>query len=301
MKSGKLYDAVYIGNYTKDTITSPGGTKYVDGGAVNYAAHAANALGYDVAVVTRLAKEDERVVNKLTQAGIDCFPTYTHSSTLMHLDYPTLDPDVRELSVADTAGSITLDEIADLQAKTAVIGTSFRGEVDMAVVRALRTKKMTVAVDMQGFVRVLRDQKLYYEPWPEMETALPDIDILKSDAVEAGHLTGERDIYRAVRFFANLGVKEVVLTHKNGLLVYANGQSFEAGFYPKSLDGRSGRGDTCLGTYAAVRLDMPPQEACIWAAAVTTLKMERLGPFNRSIAEVEALISEKYREKSIFD
>ena len=37
----KNYDVLYIGNYTKDTIISPAGVKYVDGGAVNYAAHAA--------------------------------------------------------------------------------------------------------------------------------------------------------------------------------------------------------------------------------------------------------------------
>jgi hypothetical protein len=33
----KNYDVLYIGNYTKDTIVSPSGTRYVDGGR-NYAA-----------------------------------------------------------------------------------------------------------------------------------------------------------------------------------------------------------------------------------------------------------------------
>ena len=60
----KNYDVLYIGNYTKDTIISPAGTKYVDGGAVNYAAHAAAKLGMKVAVVTRLSQEDDRVVEK---------------------------------------------------------------------------------------------------------------------------------------------------------------------------------------------------------------------------------------------
>ena len=73
----KNYDVLYIGNYTKDTIISPAGTKYADGGAVNYAAHAAAQLGMQVAVVTRLAKEDDRVVDKFAKAGIDCFVTYT--------------------------------------------------------------------------------------------------------------------------------------------------------------------------------------------------------------------------------
>src|SRR5215216_6336611 len=107
----KNYDVLYIGNYTKDTIISPAGVKYVDGGAVNYAAHAAARLGLSVAVVTRLAKEDDHVVEKLIQAGIDCYPTYTPQSTLMTLDYPTSDPDIRTLSVSATAGSITAREV----------------------------------------------------------------------------------------------------------------------------------------------------------------------------------------------
>ncbi|HET6821058.1 MAG TPA: hypothetical protein VFH34_00340, partial [Anaerolineales bacterium] len=94
----KHYDVLYIGNYTKDTIVSPADTKVVDGGAVNYAANAAVRLGKNVAVVTRLAKEDEHVVEKLKQSGIDCYVTYAPTSTLMRLEYPTTDPDLRTLS-----------------------------------------------------------------------------------------------------------------------------------------------------------------------------------------------------------
>ncbi len=36
MSENKAYDVVCIGNYTKDTIVSPAGVTYVDGGAVNY-------------------------------------------------------------------------------------------------------------------------------------------------------------------------------------------------------------------------------------------------------------------------
>ena len=82
MLSEKLYDVVCIGNYTKDTIITPSGTRYVDGGGMNYAAHAAKKLGCHVGVVTRLAREDERVVEKFRSSGIDCYPTFTPSSNL---------------------------------------------------------------------------------------------------------------------------------------------------------------------------------------------------------------------------
>ena len=293
------YDVVYIGNYTKDTIISPSGIRYVDGGAVNYAAHAAARLGCKVAVVTRLAREDDRVVEKFTQSGIDCFATYTPSSTLMKLEYPTTNPDIRHLSVGAVAGPITAIDVEDINMRAAVIGSSLRGEVGLEVIHALREKNVLVAADMQGFVRVLRGVELKYEPWDEMQSTLAYVDVVKSDAVEAEFLTGETDIFKAVKYYADMGPREIVLTHKDGLLVYADGKFHEMCFYPQCLDGRSGRGDTCVGTYVAKRLSLAPREAGIWAAAVTSLKMENLGPFNRSVDEVEALIHARYKHGSI--
>lgn len=295
----KTYDVLYIGNYTKDTIISPSGTRYVDGGAVNYAAHAAGRLGAQVAVITHLAQEDERVIHKFSAAGIDSFPVYTHLSTLMKLEYPTTDPDIRTLSVTATADPIVASEVESLSTRAAVIGSSLRGEVGLDVIQALKRKGVLLAADMQGFVRVLRGETLAYESWPEMAETLACIDVVKSDAVEAEFLTGETDIYKAARFYAAMGPREIVLTHKDGLLIHTADRDYEMSFFPARLDGRSGRGDTCIGTYVAKRLSLSPCQAGIWAAAVTSLKMEELGPFNRSLAEVEAFIYKNYNHGSI--
>ncbi|MCX6038873.1 MAG: PfkB family carbohydrate kinase [Chloroflexi bacterium] len=298
MKPSQIYDVVYIGNYTKDTIITPSGTKYVDGGGTNYAAHAAAPLGLKIAVVTRLAKEDDRVAEKFTQAGIDCYPTYTPQSTEMCLEYPTTDPDIRNLSVNGLAGAITVSQVENLEMRAAVIGSSLRGEVGLDVIRALKEKKVFLAADMQGFVRILQGKSLVYAPWEEMKATLACLDVLKSDAVEAEFLTGQTDIFKAAKIYAGMGPKEIVLTHKDGLLIYADGKCCEMGFYPAQLNGRSGRGDTCIGTYVAMRLSKSPGQAGIWAAAVTSLKMEKLGPFDRPLSDVEALIRTKYDHHS---
>jgi sugar/nucleoside kinase (ribokinase family) len=167
------------------------------------------------------------------------------------------------------------------------------------VIRALKEKKVFLAADMQGFVRVLQGQSLVYAPWKEMKATLACLDVLKSDAVEAEFLTGETDIYKAAKIYAGMGPREIVLTHKDGLFIYANGQCYEMGFYPTQLTGRSGRGDTCVGAYVAMRLSKPPCQAGIWAAAVTSLKMEKLGPFDRPLSDVEALIRLRYDHGSI--
>jgi sugar/nucleoside kinase (ribokinase family) len=296
-----VYDLICIGNFTKDMIIAPSGIKYVDGGAMNYSAHAANQLGLRVAVVTHLAKEDQRVVDKFINNGIDCYPTYTASSTTMRLEYPTDDPDLRFLSVASTAGSITIKDVENLQTIAALIGSSLRGEVGLDVIQTLRKKNIFLGADVQGFVRVLRGEELIYESWDEMEDTLAYLDVLKSDAVEAESLTGETDIYKAAKIFAKMGPKEIVLTHKNGVLLYSGDEYHEAGFFPQKLNGRSGRGDTCMGAYMAMRKSLNPPDALIWAAAVTSLKMEKLGPFDRTIAEVKQFINEKYSRVIIED
>jgi sugar/nucleoside kinase (ribokinase family) len=91
------------------------------------------------------------------------------------------------------------------------------------------------------------------------------------------------------------GPKEIVLTHRDGLLVYDGNRYYDAGFYPAKLVGRSGRGDTCIASYMARRLDASPDKAAVWAAAVTSLKMEAEGPFKRTLSDIEDLIRKRYR------
>ncbi len=289
------YDVIYIGNYTKDTIIHPvTGTTHVDGGGAHYAVQAAARLGAKVALVTHLAKNDQYVIDRIEQSGIPCYVKYSPQSTLMQLYYPTTDPDTRTLSVAAIAEPFDGEEMVSISARAAVIGSSLRGEVGLDVLCALKEKNMRLAADMQGFVRVLRGQELKYEPWEEMKATLQMIDVVKSDAVEAEFLTGETDIYRAARFYASLGPREIVLTHKDGVLIHADGEFYDLRFHPARLTGRSGRGDTCIGSYMAVRTNKSPLQAGIWAAAVTSLKMENPGPFNRSIVEVEEFIRQHY-------
>jgi sugar/nucleoside kinase (ribokinase family) len=91
-----------------------------------------------------------------------------------------------------------------------------------------------------------------------------------------------------------LGPREIVLTHKNGLLVLADGRYHEAPFRPVELRGRSGRGDTCVGSYASRRIGADPAESARWAAALTSLKLEAEGVIRRSREDVERLLKEKY-------
>jgi sugar/nucleoside kinase (ribokinase family) len=288
------YDVAFLGNYTKDTIASAAGTRVVDGGAFNYGAHVATQMGLRVAAITRLAREDWRVIEALTALGVDVFAEATPTSTCLRLEYPSSNPDERVIYVTSSAGSFTPAQVAGVQAQALVLGPSFRGEVGLDVIEALAAKRARIAADVQGWVRVVRDGKLAFEAWPEAQSLLSQVEILKADAVEAERLTGEADIRRAAQLLAGLGPKEIVLTHRDGLLVLDDGRFHEAAFYPVALVGRSGRGDTCLAAYVSKRLAASPDQATIWAAALTSLKMEAEGPFRRALGDVEELIQQRY-------
>lgn len=291
----KIYDIAFIGHYTKDTIVSASGTRIVDGGACNYGANVAIRMGLNVAVVTRLAAEDFHVVDGLRRLGVDVFALTTPQSTCLRLEYPTANVDERVIYVTSTAGPFTPAEVEALPARAFVIGASMRGEVGLEVIAELEKKDALLAADVQSFIRVNHNGVLMPAPWPEKQQVMAHLDVLKTDAVEAELLTSETDIKVAAQMIADQGPQEVVITHRNGVLVYADGQFHEADFFPEKLVGRSGRGDTCIASYVAKRLSASPADATVWAAAVTSLKMEAEGPFRREVGEVEELIRRKYR------
>jgi sugar/nucleoside kinase (ribokinase family) len=291
----QCFDLVLIGSYTKDTVVSPAGARQVDGGGFNYGAHVAAMMGMRTAAVTRLSSEDIRVVRALERIGVAVFPAFTPHSTTLRLTYPGDDPDCRTLSVSETAGAFTPGQVRDLEARAFLLNPCIRGEIPAEVVRVLRGKRALLAADVQGFVRALAPGgTLACAEWPEKEEMISCFDVLKADIVEAEALTGTCDLKNAARAIAKWGPGEVVLTHRDGVLVFADDRFFEAPFRPRLLAGRSGRGDTCIAAYVARRLSGSPQDATVWTAAVTSLKLEAEGPIRRTVTDVEDLIAREY-------
>jgi sugar/nucleoside kinase (ribokinase family) len=184
-----------------------------------------------------------------------------------------------------------------LEARAYAVGASVRGEVPTEVVKALAAKGGILAVDVQGFLRIVRNGTLVSDGWPGKEEILRHVTVLKTDAVEAELITGQSDRHAAAKRLAAFGPKEVLLTHGGGVLVYHDGAFHEAPWAPEAVRGRSGRGDTCTSSYLSRRLTAPPEDAVVWAAAVTSLKLEAEGPFRRDLNEVEALYGRLRRDR----
>ena len=290
------FDIAFLGQYTKDKIVDKNGSRIVNGGAYYYGAAAAATMGLRVAAITRLAQEDFPSFNPLVERGVMVKAIPTQQSTCLKLFYPSDNPDERILSVTSIAEPFEPSDVESVSARVWSIGASIRGEVSLEVLKAIKAKNSRIGLDAQGFVRVVRDGQLIYDSdWPEKEEILSLVDVFKADVVEAEILTGTRDLHEAARALARFGVPEFVLTHGSGVVVYSEGSFFEAPFKPRTMIGRSGRGDTCLASYLSARISMPPKEATLWAAALTSLKMEVLGPFSGTCEDVERAIRERYK------
>ena len=290
------YDLAFIGHFTKDTIIRPGSTSVNMGGAWNFGCHVAAALGLKALVVTRLAHEDMAVVEAARRAGVEVQAIETPQSTCLRLVYPGDNPDERTLYVDSSAGPFTPQDVesATRQAGTFLIGASLRGEVSLAVVEKLARNGGRVSLDLQGYLRVERDHLLVHEAWPEAPQYLRLATFLKADIVEATALTGETDVLAAARALAAFGPQEVVITSKDGVAALVSGELFQQPWRAQSLAGRSGRGDTCMSAYVGKRLSANPAEAVLWAAALTSLKMETPGPFMGTIGDVQEAIETRY-------
>ena len=252
-------------------------------------------LGLRVAVVTRLARRDLGSLKELAQVGVYIIVRESAFSTCLRLIYPTDDPDQRTIEVIARAEPFALEDVPSTSSRAYHIGPSIRGEVPAGIVRALKARGAFLSLDAQGYVRVAENGQVRLDRWEECQHTLQWVDLLKVDAAEAELMTGCSDIGIAIARLAEMGPREVLLTHRGGVMAWVEGQVYRAPFRVDQVRGRTGRGDTCTGAYLSKRLlNATAQEATLWAAAVTSLKLEETGPFRRTIDQVRALIREEY-------
>ncbi|MDX9956202.1 MAG: PfkB family carbohydrate kinase, partial [Anaerolineae bacterium] len=188
------------------------------------------------------------------------------------------------------AGPFSPEELPDVTTRVILIASIIAGEVDLPLLKVLAARA-PVGLDIQGFVRVRDGDDLVFHPWEDMAEGLRYVTYLKVDRAEAEMLTGKTDLRLAAQQLAGYGPREIVITQSAGVTVYAEGALYEAPFTPRSLVGRTGRGDTCFASYVGYRLNHSAEEACRFAAAVTTLKQERPGPWNGDLDAVKALLA----------
>ncbi|MEN3010636.1 MAG: PfkB family carbohydrate kinase [Candidatus Bipolaricaulaceae bacterium] len=283
-------DVLLIGHVDKGRVVVGQEVQTLAGGAVHYGGIVLCRLGLRVGVLTRLAQTDRELLADLMQEGAYVFPVFTAETTAIENVIPEPGADQRRCFRRGFAGTFKLEDLPPVSAGLYYVGTIITDEIDLRFLEAVAMRG-PVALDAQGCTRKLVGDELVTDGWEWMEEGLSFVRYLKVDDREAFALTGLADPRKAVKTLARYGPEEVVLTHRAGVLVYAAGDFHEAPFRPRSMVGRTGRGDTCFAAYLGRRiLGDPPEQATRFAAALTTLKLERPGPFRASLDEVHRLM-----------
>jgi len=288
------YDVVILGHFAKDILVINGAEKEALGGAVYYGAMALSNLNYSTAIITLLSKDDFSYLEVLRSDGIDVYPYEADVTSGIKNTYFGENHDKRICEPIAFAGEFKTEHIPEIKTKVFHIGPIMAGEVSLNLIEQITSQFDRVSLDLQGVLRVRDGKNLIFVDWPDKERGLRNIHTVKADSVEAEVITGEKEIIKAARIIAEWGPGEVVITHKDGLMVYAEGKVYEALFTPQSINGRTGRGDTAMVSYLASRLKASPGESCTFAAAVTSMKLEKEGPFDRNYQEVIARIDNDY-------
>ncbi|MDR7466173.1 MAG: PfkB family carbohydrate kinase [Armatimonadota bacterium] len=279
-------DVAFVGHFARDRLVVGGAAEAASGGGVYYGAMAARRLGYTVAVVTKLHPDDFPFLEEMRREGIVVHASPAPQTTGIENIYPDPSTDRRLCHPLGFAGPFTAAEIPPLEARVTIITPLMAGEVSAETVRLLAARG-SVGLDVQGFARVREGDVLVTRDWPGKERDLAAVTYLKADDAEAEVLTGRTDLREAARALADLGPREVLLTHAGGVLAFAGGTFYEGRFTPRAVRGRTGRGDTTFAAYVAARTHADPEYACRLAAAVVSLKLEHPGPYRFTRAEAE--------------
>jgi sugar/nucleoside kinase (ribokinase family) len=139
---------------------------------------------------------------------------------------------------------------------------------------------------MQAMLRSSGDISFAFKDWAEKKQYLPMVTYLKADSLESEAATGTSDLEKAAKMFHQWGAKEIMITYASEVIIYNGEKIYRAPFNPKNLSGRTGRGDTCFGSYLSWRLNHGVEESLKYAAALTSMKMERPGPFLGTLEDV---------------
>jgi sugar/nucleoside kinase (ribokinase family) len=290
----KTYDITFVGHMCYDEITPFGGeARIAPGSAVLCGAVVAARVGKRVAAVVKMAQQDEHILQPMKDVGVDTYLIPSDETTYSRVVHESENVDERRLILVESAGLIDITDVPPLQTRCAHLAGISDTEFDMPLMQGLKSRRYSLSVDMQSFVRhVTPSREIEFSDVANKREIVAMMDKVKLDVVEARILTGTDDLEKAAIIVESWGCPEIVITHSPGVLARVNGKTLYEEFSNKSTVGRTGRGDTTFAAYLSYRLEHDPFESLKFAAALVSIKMETPGPFQGTMEDVARRLRE---------
>ena len=293
----KHYDITFVGHMCYDEIIPFGGKPHIaPGSAVLCGAMVAARVGKKVAVVTKMAKKDESILQPMKDVGVETYLVPSNVTTYAMVIHESANVDERKLAVVKSAGLISINDFPALSSTCVHLAGISDTEFDMALMKGLKSKGYSLSADMQSFVRHITPvtHEIEFSNVSNKKDIAEMMDKLKLDVVEARILTGTEDLEKAAIIVESWGCPETMITHSDGVLARVNGVTHYEKFSNSNVSGRTGRGDTTFAAYLSWRLDHDVRESLKFAAALVSIKMETPGPFKGTLEDVARRLKEKH-------
>ncbi len=276
------HDLCCIGHITLDKVVTPKNTVYMPGGTSFYCSHAIRHFNdIDYKLVTSLAESEMKAVYDLRDKGIDVKAITSKHSVYFENIYGE-NQDNRTQRVLAKADPFAINHIDDINSKIFLLGALLADDFPVELVKYL-SKKADVAIDCQGYLREVRNERVFAIDWSDKIEVLSHVHFLKVNEVEMEVITGFTDIKKGAKQLYDWGVKEVLVTLGSlGSVIY-DGKTFYKipAYVPSEVVDATGCGDTYLTGYLYQRAKGTDiQSAGEFAAAMATIKIEASGPFN---------------------
>lgn len=289
-----MTDICCIGHITKDKIVTPTRTVYMAGGTSFYFAYAINQLPRRISfsLITAMDPTEDEPVRKMQEAGIDVALTPSRNTVFFENKYYGENQNERTQRVLAKADPFNIQQLEHVEAKVFHLGSLLSDDFSPEVVAYLATKGR-ISIDVQGYLREVRGEKVYPVDWKDKLAVLRNTYYLKVNETEMETITGLTEPHEAAKLLHEWGVEEVIITlGSEGSLVFVDDKFYEIPAYPPhEVVDATGCGDTYSAGYLYKRLQgADPTESGKFAAAMCTIKLEHNGPFNRSIEEVNHII-----------
>ena len=295
-----MYDICTIGHITLDKVVTSQSVKFMPGGTSFYFSKAIEQFDLNYTLVTALGKEEAYIVDGLRESGIEVRALPSEFTVYFENIY-SHNQDHREQNVLHTAASFDVPQMPELQARIFHLGPLLSDDISVDLVKHLASKG-EVSLDIQGYLRYVKDKKVFYRDWADKLEALPFITYLKANEFEMQAITGTSDVPDGARYLAEMGVKEVIITlGSKGSVIYADGIFHEIPAYkPAAIMDATGCGDTYMAGYLLQKVKGASiQRAGEFGAAMATLKIASSGPFTGSQADIEHVITEGIYAESV--
>lgn len=292
-----MFDVVIAGHFAKDRDVYLGKARPMLGGASYFGGHVLACLKVRGAILTRCAEKERALLDPLAEKGVSVLCRYGTATTGIENTYLDETRDRRTCRAFSIGEPFQVEDFPRLRTTIVHIAPLICGEAPPTFVEKLGEWGL-LSLDAQGFLRVHKHGTLKLEKNDAFPSLLKKAAFLKLDHAEAEVLTGAREIPSALERILDMGVREIVLTHTEGVTACMEGQRWEASWSARTLIGRTGRGDTCMAAYLACRsLELGPEQALPIAASVTSRKMEKEGPFTGTLEDVEESIAAPLRQR----